>query len=647
MIAVVDRIVQYANRYKLTDVSTGTVLGIFDFEAETGTIQQVGTEINKELFDSIASDIAAKLTANGGDSKDCIISFGEAQTLANINSGESHSTIFGKIKKWFTDRISGLKAFAYNANTKIAKTDLDSSVQTSLGKADTALQEHQDISGKVDKVAGKGLSTEDYTTTEKSKLAGIASGAEVNVQSDWSQSDNTKDDYIKNKPTKLTDFNNDGNFVRDANYVHTDSNYTAGEKTKLANLPTDAVRYGSQTLTDAQKAQARSNIGAGTSNASALSDLTQNANYRTVTDAEKSTWNAKAGMGDLPSNDRLFFFASGVGVAAGNGTSGSYLSTKWKATIIGITTPTNGLKLAFRIPANYPGVGTAGAVLSINNGASGSYYPVVFNVNSVISTRYSVGSTILLTFNSTQTATAYLTSNTSSTVTGCWQIMDYDANNYAYVRQYQHGSNAAGSTNKYPILTRYNLTNKNGTYDTAYSRYHTGVTIDTSNGNLDAPTISENGTALSSKYQAKLSSYVSSVNGQTGAITNVAKMALSTQTGSFYASSFYASSDRRLKENIKPAELNCGKVIDDLQIKEFNFKSDEEKKVVVGAIAQELQEILPEKYRATLVSGSEDTHYSINEGKLLFIAIGALKEERAKTKELEERLAKLEKMLGV
>lgn len=34
-----------------------------------------------------------------------------------------------------------------------------------------------DLSGKVDKVAGKGLSTNDYTTAEKTKLAGIASGA--------------------------------------------------------------------------------------------------------------------------------------------------------------------------------------------------------------------------------------------------------------------------------------------------------------------------------------------------------------------------------------------------------------------------------------------------------------------------------------
>jgi hypothetical protein len=36
------------------------------------------------------------------------------------------------------------------------------------------------LDGKVDKIAGKGLSTEDYTAEEKSKLSGIESGAEVN-----------------------------------------------------------------------------------------------------------------------------------------------------------------------------------------------------------------------------------------------------------------------------------------------------------------------------------------------------------------------------------------------------------------------------------------------------------------------------------
>lgn len=36
------------------------------------------------------------------------------------------------------------------------------------------------LDNKVDKISGKGLSQEDYTTTEKSKLAGIASGATAN-----------------------------------------------------------------------------------------------------------------------------------------------------------------------------------------------------------------------------------------------------------------------------------------------------------------------------------------------------------------------------------------------------------------------------------------------------------------------------------
>lgn len=56
------------------------------------------------------------------------------------------------------------------------------------------------FAGKVDVVSGKGLSTEDYTTAEKTKLGGIATGAEVNVQSDWNEADSDSDAFIKNKP---------------------------------------------------------------------------------------------------------------------------------------------------------------------------------------------------------------------------------------------------------------------------------------------------------------------------------------------------------------------------------------------------------------------------------------------------------------
>ena len=42
------------------------------------------------------------------------------------------------------------------------------------------------------------------TSAEKTKLSGIAAGAEVNVQSDWDQTITTADDYIKNKPSLAT-----------------------------------------------------------------------------------------------------------------------------------------------------------------------------------------------------------------------------------------------------------------------------------------------------------------------------------------------------------------------------------------------------------------------------------------------------------
>ena len=58
-----------------------------------------------------------------------------------------------------------------------------------------------ELNKKVDKVDGKGLSTNDYTNAEKSKLAGVQAGAEKNVQSDWNQTNTSADDFIKNKPT--------------------------------------------------------------------------------------------------------------------------------------------------------------------------------------------------------------------------------------------------------------------------------------------------------------------------------------------------------------------------------------------------------------------------------------------------------------
>lgn len=57
------------------------------------------------------------------------------------------------------------------------------------------------LGGKVDKADGKGLSTNDYTTAEKTKLSEIETGAQVNMQADWNATSGGA--VIKNKPSAL------------------------------------------------------------------------------------------------------------------------------------------------------------------------------------------------------------------------------------------------------------------------------------------------------------------------------------------------------------------------------------------------------------------------------------------------------------
>ena len=78
-------------------------------------------------------DISGKLDKTGDGSK-VTAAFTAATTRANIATGEKLSVLFGKIAKWLSD----LGSLAFK-NT-VAKSDLASDVQTSLGKADSALQ---------------------------------------------------------------------------------------------------------------------------------------------------------------------------------------------------------------------------------------------------------------------------------------------------------------------------------------------------------------------------------------------------------------------------------------------------------------------------------------------------------------------------
>lgn len=76
-----------------------------------------------------------------------------------------------------------------------------------------------------------------YTDQEKAKLTGLPLNAQANVQSDWDETEDTSDAFIKNKPTKLSQFTNDAGFIdKDVtnltNYIIKTETYTKEELDK-------------------------------------------------------------------------------------------------------------------------------------------------------------------------------------------------------------------------------------------------------------------------------------------------------------------------------------------------------------------------------------------------------------------------------
>lgn len=71
-----------------------------------------------------------------GDISNKTVSFSEASTRGNINTGESTSTLFGKIKKWFSDLgAAAFHAVANNLSTNAEGSVLDARQGKVLGDA--------------------------------------------------------------------------------------------------------------------------------------------------------------------------------------------------------------------------------------------------------------------------------------------------------------------------------------------------------------------------------------------------------------------------------------------------------------------------------------------------------------------------------
>ena len=148
------------------------------------------------------------------------------------------------------------------------------------------------------------------SSTDKVKLNGIASGAEVNVQADWNVSDSTSDAYIKNKPTiPAAQVNADWNAVNGlakilnkpeipAAQVNTDWNAVSG-KAQILNTPTLAAVASSGSYTDLTN---KPSIPAAQVNAdwNAVSGKAQILNKPTIPAAQvNSDWNANSGKAQI------------------------------------------------------------------------------------------------------------------------------------------------------------------------------------------------------------------------------------------------------------------------------------------------------------------------------------------------------------
>lgn len=120
-------------------------------------------------------------------------------------------------------------------------------------------------------------------------------------------------------------------------------------------------------------------------------------------------------------DSRLHVYRTTTGTAAI--TSSPYYCSRWDVSDSTVTEYVDGMIVCLEVPV--AGNGTYGTGFQINNLG---YKPVVYNVNSMVSTRYGVGSVVWAVYNATQTGNLYINSGSASTVTGCWQVMDYDSN---------------------------------------------------------------------------------------------------------------------------------------------------------------------------------------------------------------------------
>jgi len=146
---------------------TGTNTGDQDLTGKVDKVTGKGLSTNDYTTTEQTKLAAISGTNTGDETAASIKTKLGVTTLSGSNTGDqdlsSYATSTALANK--VDKVSG-KDLSTNDYTTTEKTKLAAITGTNTGD--------QDLTGKVDKVTGKGLSTNDYTTTEQTKLAAIS-----------------------------------------------------------------------------------------------------------------------------------------------------------------------------------------------------------------------------------------------------------------------------------------------------------------------------------------------------------------------------------------------------------------------------------------------------------------------------------------
>lgn len=249
-------------------------------EAE-GTLSSSIGKLSKDFTDFISDTADADNVINRFHEIVAFLSgIAETDTLEGMLS-EMSSSVSQSITTAISDFEVKIKLFiSQNYQPKesgkgLSTNDYTTTEKEKLAGLPTGTQITQNLASKVDKVEGKQLSTEDFTTVLKNKLEGLSNYNDAEVKKNIASLQSTINTLVNENPnevidsfnevkkflegvtdtenlaamlaaleskisakipTKLSQLNNDGNFVSDKNYVHTDNNFTTSEKEKLAGL---------------------------------------------------------------------------------------------------------------------------------------------------------------------------------------------------------------------------------------------------------------------------------------------------------------------------------------------------------------------------------------------------------------------------